>query len=533
MMLTTAMLAMLTAQHPHPLPHHQHPHGALRWCGPSVERRPIGIPMLLRTTAGPKQSFARTSGRRMKLAFLTLKGPALWLAPSCEAGSCFVEKGSIYGAAILMPQLARSMDWHRLLTIEAFRSFILIGVSIFLQVSLLVMLARKETVYDTFAGQMFLCDLGAGCIQGDSSRCMGPSGTEITPPRLYSFDIWTTRIFVRESLKAIFPDKQDDIQDLIDPGEYGLESYWCRLLCCILFVMSMLKEATNIIGMGKVLYYPPTRADSWLGEGMGDSQADIVQADLDSGDVKTIPVSSDDPEDARANSRQSVLGDKKRSTRVLKSAEDLASAAVPPSGDVFEEDWLDSIDLKIAGMPLMWKVINAVCILLPKILVWKLTVQTGITFLMETASISDLVVNSIALTFILSIDEMICETLTSQSTLSMLSRCKDYPLFDIEAATMSDDELLTRYGGAKLEEGVRCRDLLAILFPTRLVCVIIITIYFVWSYYRIHCQQDGATFWPNPLRTPTTAAFSIFNALFPDLFPIHVVDEPSWEMPEK
>eukprot|EP00913_Durusdinium_trenchii_P002920 g2707.t1 len=248
---------------------------------------------------------------------------------------------------------------------------------------------------------------------------MGPSGTEITPPRLYSFDIWTTRIFVRESLKAIFPDKQerrcdlvtpmhkhDDIQDLIDPGEYGLESYWCRLLCCILFVMSMLKEATNIIGMGKVLYYPPTRADSWLGEGMGDSQADIVQADLDSGDVKTIPVSSDDPEDARANSRQSVLGDKKRSTRLL-SSEDLASAAVPPSGDVFEEEMLDSIDLKIAGMPLMWKVINAVCILLPKILVWKLTVQTGITFLMETASISDLVVNSIALTFILSIDEMI------------------------------------------------------------------------------------------------------------------------------
>ncbi|CAL1167997.1 unnamed protein product, partial [Cladocopium goreaui] len=188
-----------------------------------------------------------------------------------EAGSCFVEKGSIYGAAILMPQLARSMNWHRLLTIEAFRSFILIAVSIFLQVSLLVMLARKESVYDTFAGQMFLCDLGAGCIQGYSSRCTGPSGTEITPPRLYSFDIWTTRLFVRapwqsvqgktmESLKAIFPDKQDDIDERIvpwheqfdertfdeikskgtqrvqmphelDPGEYGLESYYCRLLC--------------------------------------------------------------------------------------------------------------------------------------------------------------------------------------------------------------------------------------------------------------------------------------------------------------
>eukprot|EP00913_Durusdinium_trenchii_P002919 g2706.t1 len=89
MMLTTAMLAMLTAQHPHPLPHHQHPHGALRWCGPSVERRPIGIPMLLRTTAGPKQSFARTSGRRMKLAFLTLKATG----PSCR--SCRYLEGQV------------------------------------------------------------------------------------------------------------------------------------------------------------------------------------------------------------------------------------------------------------------------------------------------------------------------------------------------------------------------------------------------------------------------------------------------------
>ena len=34
------------------------------------------------------------------------------------------------------------------------------------------------------------------------------------------------------------------------------------------------------------------------------------------------PLSTRHPQDARANSRQSVLGDKKRSTRVLKSAED-------------------------------------------------------------------------------------------------------------------------------------------------------------------------------------------------------------------
>ncbi|CAJ1388092.1 unnamed protein product [Effrenium voratum] len=118
-------------------------------------------------------------------------------------------------------------------------------------------------------------------------------------------------------------------------------------------------------------------------------------------------------------------------------------------------------------MPLAWKVINAVLILLPKMLVWKLTVQTGVVFLMETASISDLVVNSIALTFILSIDEMICETLTSQSTLSMLARCKDYPLFEKELSHLTDEEIEMRYGGDKLEEKLRLSDIISIIFPTR------------------------------------------------------------------
>jgi len=481
--------------------------------------------------------------QRYEVSFLENEGPSslaraklLGALDICEAGACFVEKGSIYGAAILMPQLARSMSWHRLLTIEAFRSFLLIGVSIFLQVSLLVMLARKESVYDTFAGQMFLCDLGAGCIQGQGTMCTGPSGTEITPPRLYSFDIWSTRLYVRESLKKIFPDKQDDIQDLVDPGEYGLESYWCRLLCCILFVMSMLKEATNIIGMGKVLYYPPTHADSWLGEGISGNEAvdtECPPKTAKASEPQKRDAKEEDPDGSKRSSTQS-MGLNRKSWRAMKSAEELTSTASAglDVDDGFEEDWLDSIDLRIAGMPLMWKVINAVAILLPKILVWKLTVQTGITFLMETASISDLVVNSIALTFILSIDEMICETLTSQSTLSMLSRCKDYPLFDPELAQLSDDDIASKYGGEKLEERLRVWDILAIVFPTRLVCVVVITFYFVWSYYHQHCTlTEDAEFLPNSLYPPKNSDFSIFNAIFPDFFPIETVSNPSWTMP--
>jgi len=385
------------------------------------------------------------------------------------------------------------------------------------------MLARREMVLDAFAGQMFLCDLGAGCMNDDPAvSCTGPAGTTITPQRLYSFDTWVTRTFVRESLKAIFPDKQDEIQEKIDPGEYGLESYFCRLLCCVLFVMSMLKEAVNIIDMAKVLYYPPTRAESWIEE---------VEAELE----HFPPVGQQDSEEARASVGSEGTRDTMRKRKSQKSYEDLTSASAAASGaGPDDEDWLQDVNLRIAGMPLVWKVINALLVLLPKMLVWKLTVQTGVVFLMETASISDLVVNSIALTFILSIDEMICETLTSQSTLTMLSSCKDYPLFDVEAmAKMTDVELMEKYGsGDNARLGVM--DVFRILLPPRMLWVIGITGYFVFRYYEAHCQRHGASFLyvPRPLHLPKSQAFSLLNAFFPGMFPVDVEDADYWHLPD-
>eukprot|EP00439_Symbiodinium_sp_Y106_P074806 s169_g14.t1 len=81
-----------------------------------------------------------------------------------------------------------------------------------------------------FAGQMHLCDFGASVKAcPDASNCVGPSGTVYTPARLYSFPIWSTRVFVRDSMKAVFPEYAEKIDEQVDPGEYGLENYTCRL----------------------------------------------------------------------------------------------------------------------------------------------------------------------------------------------------------------------------------------------------------------------------------------------------------------
>ena len=102
-------------------------------------------------------------------------------------------------------------------------------------------LMKEQLVMDRFAGQMNLCDFGSkkdGCPESDG--CVGPGGTRITPARLYSYAQWYLQNFVKSSLQSVFPDRKDDINTMIDPGEffcftrrhqvYGLESWHTRYL---------------------------------------------------------------------------------------------------------------------------------------------------------------------------------------------------------------------------------------------------------------------------------------------------------------
>ena len=89
-----------------------------------------------------------------------------------------------------------------------------------------------------FGGQMHLCDFGAN-IQNcpDGKNCKGPGGTSYTSERLYNWEMWATRMYVRDSFTALFPNRADEIMDAVDPGEYGLESYNLRVICCFVFAL--------------------------------------------------------------------------------------------------------------------------------------------------------------------------------------------------------------------------------------------------------------------------------------------------------
>lgn len=281
-----------------------------------------------------------------------------------------------------------------------------------------------------------------------------------------------------------------------------MESYNCRLLCCILFMMTMLQEARNIAETAWLLYKVPTEPESWIMDEEPDANGDL--------DHGCVPGEREDSKDGEPRSTEPIL----------------------------EEDWLERINLQIAGMPMKWKLINILILLIPKAMIWQLTVTTGIVFLMETAGIDDLVVNSVALTFILDIDELCCKTLTEEYIRGLLSRVRPFPLFNFSRATerYGSEDILWEQSRQELNKKMRLQDFFWALFPSKLLYLLGACLWFIYSYYSSHCNRAPfgifPRFWPKPLFLAKSTAFTFLNAFFPSNFPVPTVTDAIWTMPE-
>eukprot|EP00933_Yihiella_yeosuensis_P025476 TRINITY_DN19776_c0_g1_i1.p1 TRINITY_DN19776_c0_g1~~TRINITY_DN19776_c0_g1_i1.p1 ORF type:complete len:442 (-),score=84.88 TRINITY_DN19776_c0_g1_i1:489-1814(-) len=408
---------------------------------------------------------------RAKLAAARLTG----ILKASEDSSISIDH-SLYGAAIMIPQVARSAGWPKMLVVLSIRVWMFVIVNYSAQGLLLYMIAKEENVWDLFGGQMFLCDFGAdsgNCPGGPD--CVGPSGTIYNPSRVYGWNLWSTRTFARDTLKQILPDQAEHIQKVIDPGEYGVESYWCRLLCCCLFMMSVMSDLYGSISIAKLFLKSPTNGDLWI-----DYQ---------------VP----------------TWGTKAYIKEVLSLSE------------------MDLVKLKVAGMPLFWKVVNTLFILMPKLMLWLVTAQAGILFLMESSGIDDIVVNSVALAFILQIDEMLCETLMSETTKCIMDKLEDYETHQEKEKEdeLTDSTCIKKYS----EEQYGCWGLkeFSKLVPVELLTVIGLTAFFVHNYYHTHCVKNEAGGWVSKdMYLPKGLDFTFWNAFFPAWFPVESESEPFW-----
>merc|ERR1719387_787433 len=253
-------------------------------------------------------------------------------------------------------------------------------------------------------------------------------------PRLYSYDIWMTRTFVRESLKALFPSMVNEINTVADPGEYGLENWYCRVVCCFIFMLAVVDDFSGSLGLATLLYKVPSKAENWIKYEVPD------------------------------------WGDK----TVVKA--------------IHGWNEINFVKFEVAGMPLHWKITNVFVILLPKLFLWVTLVSAGFHFLMETAPIVDLVVNAMALTFILEIDEMLFQRLGTASTKHIMDNMADIALFDAEAdEAHTEADVLHRFRAEERRQPVLLSKwALAVVAPRRLILVLVMTIFFTFKYFYIN-----------------------------------------------
>merc|ERR1711879_1037899 len=188
----------------------------------------------------------------------------------------------------------------------------------------------------------------------------------------------------------------------------------CRSMCCFIFVMSTTEDLFRTIRTWQMLWYIPSEPQPWM---------EIEKAD-----------SFDD------------------------------SCTLSTS----------DIRIRIAGMPRHWKLLNLLVISLPKLILWKLTTNTGTSFLMSTAGIDNLIVNSVGLGLILSLDDFMCVTFMSEHTKECMQRCEAFPL--ASQVDLNRNRVMTQYGHTRTRSSKswKCRDFLG-LIPWKLVITGLLT----------------------------------------------------------
>merc|ERR1719203_2275708 len=101
---------------------------------------------------------------------------------------------------------------------------------------------------------------------------------------------------------------------------------------------------------------------------------------------------------------------------------------------------------------------------------------------METAGIVDLVVNCMALTFVLDIDEMCFNRLATAATKHMLEELEDLPLFDVQMEEgMTDQQVVERY--ERDEFGSGRWKIFSMVLPKRLLTILGLMVLFICKYY--------------------------------------------------
>merc|ERR1712217_42860 len=178
-------------------------------------------------------------------------------------------------------------------------------------------------------------------------------------------------------------------------------------------------------------------------------------------------------------------------------------------------------------------------IVIPKAFLFKQTAETGIKCLMETSHISAIIMNSVGLAFILSLDELIYTTLMSEDVQTIVELCEDYPLYDIrkscvgDMTNMDDDSLLKSYASSQTCWSFGLKDLNMPL-PIKLAGAVILSSILILMYYDNFCMMSASGRLVSiDMHLPNSVVYGWATAFLPNIFPHQEEEAAYWQMPKR
>jgi len=447
-----------------------------------------------------------------------------------HGGSVEISGGSVYGVALVMPQIARSAGWPRSFTGLAIRSYIHLILNLCVQVLILYQIDLEINVMNYYGGQMHLCNFGRHFDQCPGrSDCVGPGGATYSKYGLHSnYAGWHTNTWVRDTLIGLTPSSEEArIRQEVTPGEYGVEAPLCRIICVFLFVMEIIDDWRDTYSMILLLWHIPTAGGPWLSYSppTWTTQKPVCDYCRGTGSWGV------DPCDICRGTGLGGGGD----SGAMSVAE--AHLAKRVAKEAFRQCEMDYIRFHVGSMPVRWKLLNVLMIIFPKTIIWLLLLASGFQFLMETAAIQDLIINSLAMAFILQIDELIGSRLCTQATKTIMDKFEVYDLVDCaEEEQRADADVARDWYLADGSWHFYDTTLWLMLVPKRLLVIVVITVICYWLYFWRFCEQtpDGSfisvSLYP-PKEIPARVGTWLFRWWF---YPssIETLEVSTWAMPK-
>jgi hypothetical protein len=249
-----------------------------------------------------------------------------------------------------------------------------------------------------------------------------------------------------------------DIADAIGPVEYGMESASCRFICMFLFCIAVSASLDDILTMARFLCKAP---------------ATLASESLDQ-QPKDLWIDFNDPDDGEVKKFWHVVG----------------------------KTELDYSVFRMSGMPWSWKFIWCW-----PLVAFRLSVLFGLGFLgsmllLDTAGIIELILNSLALTFILDIDKIIFAAFSNDMCRDLMGRLEPYQVrvTSEELQQRADDAREHQYAYSTLDLLRHCVG----HSPNFIVVMVM-----VWVMYAIHhALHCHVLMWPGKFLMPWESYFT-------------------------